>query len=191
MPAPTISADQAYELIRSSEARLIAVDGLPCSGKSTLVAGLGIECMPMDDFFLPPSEWPSGIVPAFPFPFYRYQTFLSAVEKLAVSGSCEYLPFEWERMEVSQRARRVDLAAGPVVVEGTSSLHPRITPLYDCRFFVESHEATVLQAVLERDGDYFENEWRTLWLPSTAIYMETNPRSRADFLIAGRGMFHE
>jgi hypothetical protein len=120
--------------------------------------------MPMDDFFLPPSEWPSGIVPAFPFPFYRYQTFLSAVEKLAVSGSCEYLPFEWERMEVSQRARRVDLAAGPVVVEGTSSLHPRITPLY---------------------------EWRTLWLPSTAIYMETNPGSRADFLIAGRGMFHE
>jgi hypothetical protein len=53
------------------------------------------------------------------------------------------------------------------------------------------NEATILQAILERDGDYFEHEWRTLWLPSIAICMKTDPRSRADFLIRGRGMINE
>jgi hypothetical protein len=156
-----------------------------------LVSDLGIESVPMDDFFLPLSEWPSSIVPAFPFPFYRYETFLSAVKELSEHGSCEYFPFDWDEMKISRSARRVDLATGPVVVEGTSCLHPKIAPLYDCRLFVESHEATALPAILERDGDYFENEWRSLWLPSAAIYMKTNPRSRADFLVRGRGMFNE
>ena len=90
-------------------------------------------------------------------------------------------------MKVSQELRTVTLADGHVIVEGTSSLHPDLAPLFDIRFFVESDETTILEAVLKRDGNYFENEWRDLWLPNAALYMETKPRERADFFVAGRG----
>ena len=42
---------------------LIAIDGLPCSGKSTLAdkiqAAHGFECLYLDDFVRPRDEWPS------------------------------------------------------------------------------------------------------------------------------------
>jgi hypothetical protein len=195
MPAQTISVDQACDLVRSTGARLIAIDGLPCSGKSALAArlvcGFGFQTVPLDDFFMPLSDWPSPISPSFPFPFYRYGEFLAAVEALAKFGSCKYLPFDWDEMRISEGHRSAYLADGPVIVEGTSSLHPRIAPLYNMRLFLESHEPTILDAVLERDGNFFDKEWRNLWLPSVSIYMETNPRARADYLITGRGIVHE
>jgi len=152
-----------------------------------LVTDFGIQTVPLDDFFLPLAEWPSDISPSFPFPFYRYAAFLSAVEELAVRGSCEYLPFDWNDMRTSEKPRTVHLADGAVAVDGTSSLHPKITPLYDIRFFIESDDA-IIESILERDGTFFEKEWRTLWLPSVEVYMQTNPRIRADFLVAGRGV---
>ena len=51
---------------------LIAIDGLPCSGKSTLVERLSerfaSDCIYLDDFVLPEADWPVGITPGFPFP---------------------------------------------------------------------------------------------------------------------------
>jgi len=187
-----VSPDQAIDAARSRTARLIAIDGFPCSGKSTLAskfsAELGFQVLPLDDFLLPISDWRSDISPGFPFPFCRYEAFLTAVESLARSGSCGYLPFDWEKMQLSDGHRVVHLDAAPVAVEGTSSLHPRLAPLYSLRLFVESRETTVLTAVLSRDGHYFEAEWRNLWLPSVDIYMKTNPRARADLLVQGRGI---
>lgn len=147
MPTQTITAAQVCDLVRSTRARLIAVDGLPCSGKSTLAARLvhdfRIQIVPLDDFFLPVSEWPAEISPSFPFPFYRYGVFLASVEALAKYGSCKYLPFDWNEMRISEQYRSVYLADGPVAIDGTSSLHPRIAPLYDLRLFLESHEPSI------------------------------------------------
>lgn len=153
-----------------------------------LARDCGVQTLPLDDFFLPISEWPADISPSFPFPFYRYADFLAAVEDLAKHGWCSYLPFDWDAMRISERHRNLRLEDGPVAVEGTSALHPAVAPLYDLRFFVQSHESSVLKAVLERDGSFFEKEWRALWLPSVAAYMETNPRGRADYLVRGRGL---
>ncbi len=187
-----LSFGEACALARRRGTRLLAVDGLPCSGKSTLAGEIvetaGFQCIAVDDFFLPLSAWPHDIRPSFPSAFYRYGEFLAAVKELAESGRCSYFPFDWGSMNVSQESRLVRLADGPVLVEGTSSLHPDIAPLFDLRFFVESDETTILEAVLERDGNYFEKEWRNLWLPSLALYMETKPRERTDFFVAGRGV---
>jgi len=188
-----LSPEKACELVQQLPSmKLLAVDGLPCSGKSTLVtkmaARIGLQVVAVDDFFLPKSMWPRPITPSFPFPHYRYEVFLATVRELATTGRCEYLPFDWDSMEISQVARSVILSAGPVAVEGTSGLHPEIAPLFDLRFFVESDERSTLEAILKRDGSYFEEEWRTLWLPSSAIYMETEPQLRADFLVRGRGI---
>jgi hypothetical protein len=47
---------------------LIAIDGLPCSGKGTLVDSLrervNLDCIELDDFVLPEEHWPSRDQPA-------------------------------------------------------------------------------------------------------------------------------
>lgn len=164
---------EACALANRHGLRLLAIDGLPCSGKTTLAGEIatltGFQCLAVDDFFL------------------RYGDFLSAVKELAGSGHCSYFPFDWESMSISQELRSITLADGPVLVEGTASLHPDIASLFDLRFFVESDETSILEAVLERDGNYFEKEWRDHWLPNAALYMKTKPRERADYMVAGRG----
>lgn len=48
---------------------LIGIDGRPCSGKSTLadklVEEIKADAMFLDDFFIPQTEWPQDIKPAF------------------------------------------------------------------------------------------------------------------------------
>jgi|SRR6516165_3987808 len=76
---------------------LIAIDGLPCAGKGTLVDKLreqvDLDCIELDDFVLPEEHWPS-LQPAFPFLFIRYDAFLDAVKTLSATGRCSYYPFD-------------------------------------------------------------------------------------------------
>ena len=77
---------------------LIAIDGLPCAGKGSLVDKLreqvDLDCIELDDFVLPEEHWPS-LQPAFPFLFIRYDAFLDAVKTLSATGRCSYYPFDW------------------------------------------------------------------------------------------------
>ena len=103
-----LSFREASALARRLGTRLLAIDGLLCSGKSTLAGEIveanGFQCIAVDDFF------------------QRYEEFLTAIGQLAGSGHCSYYPFDWPSMKVSQELRTVMLADGPVIVEGTSSL---------------------------------------------------------------------
>lgn len=170
---------------------LVAIDGLPCAGKTTLASRLSesmdFECIYLDEFVLPEKDWPSAIKPAFPFAFIRYAAFLDTVQTLASRGTCTYHPFDWDSFATSADTRTVGLA-NLVVVEGVSSLHPSLCDLYGLRIFVESDRATTLQAAFDRGGATWADHWRELFLPSADIYMESEPQKRADLLIAGRGM---
>lgn len=76
------------------DARLIAIDGLPLAGKSTLAKRiatvLSAEIISLDDFVKPEAEWRSRTEPSFPFDFVRYDEFLNAVNSLAGDGFCSY-----------------------------------------------------------------------------------------------------
>ena len=169
---------------------LIAIDGLPCSGKGTLVDKLreqvDLDCIELDDFVLPEEHWPSHHQPAFPFQFIRYHAFLDAVRTLAATGRCSYCPFDWNTLSASERRRDIRHTK-PVVIEGVSALNPVLCDLYGLKIFVESDRSTVLQAALRRGGRAWEREWRELFLPSVDIYMLTHPEHRADLLVQGRG----
>jgi uridine kinase len=188
-PPALIDFDAAVATVgRHPGARLVAIDGLPASGKSTLAArletGLGATVVHLDDFVRPEGEWRGRAVPAFPFPYIRYGEFLAAVTALAHGEPARYRPYNWATGRLGdERETHPD---GLVVVEGVSSLHPRLAPLYDLRFWVESDEATVLEASLARGVGAWEEQWRTLFLPSVALYLETSPKDRADILVAGR-----
>jgi hypothetical protein len=69
-----IDMNQAVALANTRVgARLIAIDGLPVAGKSTLARHLAkalqADCIYLDDFVKPESEWPSGIKPRPPVAF--------------------------------------------------------------------------------------------------------------------------
>jgi hypothetical protein len=74
--------------------------------------------------FSPKASWPRHIHPAFPFPCYRYETFLQTIKQLAKRGTCQYLPCDWYVMQVSEQPRVVDLKAG-TVVRGKELASPR------------------------------------------------------------------
>jgi hypothetical protein len=145
-----------------------------------------LDCIYLDDFVLPEREWPSGIGPAFPFAYIRYDEFLDAVQTLALGGTCSFRPFDWSTFEISADKRTVSLSKS-VVIEGVSSLNRSLCSLYGLKIFVESDRATTLQAAFDRGVGAWGDRWRKLFLPSADLYMETQPQARADLLIAGRG----
>jgi uridine kinase len=186
-----LSFDEAIEQIAVRIGlRIVAIDGLPCAGKSTMAERLakriGAQCVQLDEFVLPKTEWPLSESAAFPFKFIRYNAFLAAVEALAIEGQCLFRPFDWNTLAISERVRTVKLGK-PVIIEGVSSLHPRLCGLYDVRVFVESNRATTLQVATERSSGLWREEWQDLLLPSVDLYLRTEPQKRADLLVAGRG----
>ena len=172
------------------DARLLAIDGLLVSGKSTLAERLSAErgaiCVYLDDFVRPEFEWRGTAKPAFPFPYIRYDGFLATVMALARGETARYRRYDWAAAQLARDWSEIR-PDGLVVIEGVSALHPVLSPLYDLRFWVESDAETTLVASLARGAGDWEAEWRDLFMPSVALYLATDPRGRADHVVAGRG----
>jgi len=190
VPLRLTADDVVARLADLPAATLIAIDGLPCSGKSTLAdkiqAAYGFECLCLDDFVRPTNEWPSRSRAAFPFEYIRYEEFTAAIRTLAAEGECTYLPFDWETLTTSREPKTLRLTS-PVMVEGVSSLNTAVVELYGVRIFVDSDRSTTLAAAIRRGGGTWSEEWRNLFLPSVDIYMQSHPALRADLIVPGRG----
>jgi uridine kinase len=173
------------------EADLIAIDGLPCSGKSTLAdrlaVDLGLAIVGLDDFYLPEPLWPRDIAPGFPFPFLRAAQFREALQALKRDGRCSYLPYDGHSGRISGTARELH-RRGPVIVEGCSVLDPGMEQVYDLRLYVTSDRASVMEARQQHGDDPDARNWEHLFLPSLDLYMATLPELRADIVIPGRGI---
>src|SRR6516164_501377 len=143
--------------------RLVAIDGLPLAGKSTLAdrvaVAAGAECIRLDDFVKPEAEWRSHDQPSFPFDYIRYGEFMAAVVGLATREVCSYRSYDFETGDIEREPREVRLDRA-VIVEGVSALHPNLAPLYDQRIWVESDEASTLTASLQRGMGRWDREWR-------------------------------
>jgi uridine kinase len=176
---------------RRPHVRLLAIDGLPLAGKTTLAnrlaAAIGGACVFLDDFIKPEREWRWRDRPSFPFDFIRYDEFAGAVGSLATNGECRYRPWDYRTGERADLDHVVRLE-GPVIVEGVSALHPDLAPLYDLRVWVESDAATVLDAARARGVGDWAREWEVMFVPSVDLYLRTDPINRADVMAAGRGV---
>jgi uridine kinase len=140
-------------VVQRSPLRLVAIDGLPLAGKSTLADRLalavGAKCVRLDHFVKPEAEWRSHDEPSFPFDYIRYGEFMAAVIGLATGGVCSYRFYNFETGDIEREPREVRLDR-PVIVEGVSALHSDLAPLYDQRIWVESDEASTLTASQQR-----------------------------------------
>lgn len=169
--------------------KLIGIDGLPCAGKTTLAYRLrelyGFEILQVDEFLRPEAEWPTR-KPGFPFPYLRYDEFLTAVTHLAEKGECTYAPFNWDTLSISTKLRHITMDR-PVIVEGISALVPVLTRYYGLKIFMQSARADVLDVAYDRNFGIWAKEWRKIFLPSADMYMMTHPEERADVVVPGRG----
>ena len=183
-----INFNDAVALAREKSPRLLAIDGLPVSGKSTLAERLerelGATTVYLDDFVLPEGEWRHKVRPGLPFPYIAYDAFVDVVETLAQGQVARYQRYDWSTGRAG--AWRVVEPLGLITIEGVSVLNPDLSRLYDLRFWVESDAQTTLAASLSRGVGDWEQEWRELFMPSVALYLETRPQAWADHLVAGR-----
>lgn len=188
----TLTFDEVIAFVgQRPQLRLLAIDGLPLAGKTTLAdrlaAAIGGACVFLDDFIKPEREWRWRDRSSFPFDFIRYDEFVGAVRSLAADGECRYRPWDYRTGERADLDRVVRLD-GLVIVEGVTALHPDLAPLYDLRIWVESDAATVLDAAQARGVGNWAREWEVMFVPSVALYLQTDPIGRADLLAAGRGV---
>lgn len=186
-----IDFDAAVSLVGTlSGTRLVAIDGLPVSGKSSLAgrleAELGATIVYLDDFVRPQAEWRGKAAPAFPFPHMRYDEFTQTVRALAERRMARYRGYDWASGRLADAWTEID-PDGLVVVEGVSTLNHQLAPLYDMRLWVQSDASTTLAASLARGVGDWESEWRTLFMPSVALYLSSDPWLRADHIVTGRG----
>lgn len=182
--------DEVVALLTSRpDARLMAIDGLPVSGKSTLAerleTELGATIVYFDDFVRPEAEWRGKVEPAFPFPYIRYDEFTRTVMTLAQGRIARYRGYDWAAGRLTDGWIEID-PEGLVVVEGVSTLNAQLAPLYDLKFWVDSDAKTTLTASLTRGVGDWEREWRELFIPSVERYLVTRPWLQADHIVAGR-----
>ncbi len=188
-----LSFDEVAALMETLplSADMIAIDGLPLAGKSTLAQRLvetfGFGLISIDDFVRPEEDW-SSARPAYPYPYFRNEEFAAALQALRGEGQCFYYPFDWEMRFVSPEPRYV-VRDKPIIIEGSGVLDPALTAFYDLRFYIESDASSILAARGQRDGDEWAHHWRDLFIPSVELYAATNPAARADLLVKGRGIF--
>src|SRR5687768_17300953 len=139
--------EAAVDYVAQLAPTLVAIDGLPCSGKSAMAKRLSerlsANCIELDEFVLPQRDWPAAIKPAFPFEYIRYAEFVEAVQALSTVGACSFRPFDWNSFRISPESRRVTREV-PVIVEGVSSLNRVLSPLFDVRVFVQSDRSTTI-----------------------------------------------
>lgn len=170
---------------------LIAVDGRPASGKTTLTMqlekALDAQAIYLDEFFIPQEQWPKDAKPTFPFFYFRYQEFLDGVKTLVQGKPFRYFSYDWEKNGLASKPTIIT-PDKPVIVEGVSALNPELINLYFKKIWVASDPKTELEAVIARDGEKHLNLWKNIYIPSVDIYCKSKPWERADIIYAGRGI---
>lgn len=161
--------------------RVVAIDGLCGSGKTTLAALLGslygTQPIPMDDFFLPYDlrtaerlSQPGGNV--------HHERFLSEVLSRIGTGDIAYNRFDCATGALLPRVHR---DAGLIIIEGSYSHHPAFETEYRrlnaLRVFVSTGDQEQLRRIALRNPKLLES-FQSRWIPLEKTYFEAYDISR-------------
>lgn len=148
---------------------------------------LNMEYLGLDEFVLPRRLWPLPLQPSCPFPYIRHEAFFDAVRTIAQGIDYTFHPYDWETGEPAVMARTIAGGAS-VVVDGVAALATDIASPYETTIFVASDPTTTLQAAIDRGTGEWTEAWSSYFLPSVALYFESEPIRRASIVVRGRGI---
>lgn len=175
----------------SQQPILIAIDGRPCSGKTTLTMqleqALHAQSIYLDEFFIPFREWPENQTPRFPFFYFRYQEFVNGIKALALGKPFIYHSYDWQTDAPSITTTTIT-PIGVILVEGVSVLNLELVNLYYKKIWVDSEYTAEMTAIESREKGINLDLWKNIYLPSVDIYCKQKPWERADIIYKGRGL---
>lgn len=173
-------------LNRNPGIRVIAIDGMAGSGKTTLANDLqrllGCSLIRMDDFFLPLAmRTPERMAEAGG--NIHYERFSEEViPYIRVERSFSYRRFDCSVMDYSGD---VHVKGNLRIVEGSYSCHPAFGNYPDLRVFVETDAGTQMERICQRDiSQWMVERFRDSWIPMENRYHEAfDLRHKADIVI--------
>ena len=185
------SLEQTIVQLPQKHLTLIGVDGRPGSGKTTvavkLEAGLHAQSVYLDEFFIPPKQWPKDANPQFPFFYFRYQEFIDGVKALAAGRPFTYFAYDWETNGLSKQAKVIK-PEGIIIIEGVSALNAELAHLYSKKIWVASDRESEFATIASRENEKNLDVWKNIYLPSVDLYCAQKPWERADIIYAGCGI---
>jgi uridine kinase len=176
---------------------LAGVDGRGGAGKTHFAArvqeelqsaGLGVDVVHFDDFFLPRAERWQGAGAGKPvggdFDWMRLRR--EVLDPLHGDRVARYERYDWASDALTDTCEV--LPGGIVIVEGVYCTRRELRDLYDLRLWVTCPPRLRLARGMERDGRSARGLWELDWMPNEDLYVERHhPERSAHFVIDGSG----
>lgn len=164
---------------------LLAIDGRCGSGKSTLARALSRELncpmIPMDDFFLRPSQRTREryAQPGENVDWERVEQ--EVLLPLSMGQGAAYRPFRCDSQTLGEP--KGIPCSGITLVEGTYSCHSALRGYYALRVFLTTDYNTQCQRILMRNGESGLAAFQSKWIPLEEQYFATlQPEKDFDFV---------
>ena len=164
------------EKSKNNKLTLVAIDGMPGGGKSTLLKHIllnipSIKVVKMDNFFNPLTNGDD----------------ISRVKKevlvpLKNNQVAKFKIFDWKEKKLID-GEHIN-PEGIVIVEGICSMDRNLIDSYDYKIWVDCSPEVGQSRALARDKGAFRDLWINKWIPETIIYIkEQKPNEKADIVI--------
>lgn len=176
------------ERIRAEKSKVIVIDGMAASGKSTaamlLSNELNASVIHMDDFFLPAElrnpkrfEQAGGNV--------HYERFFDeVVTKLKGDSPILYRPFDCHSMDYKAEIKQP--CGEIVIIEGCYAMHPYFGKYWDLALFFKVDPAVQNSRILQRNGEAMLAMFQRRWIPLEQNYFDKcHTEEKADVVING------
>lgn len=170
---------------------IVGIDGKCGSGKSTVADILsdvyGCDVIHMDDFFLPLelrtenrlTEVGGNI---------HYERFIDEValklKNLNSEKPFNYRIFDCSIMNYNGTRTIQSRPQDIIIVEGSYSLHPKYSSIYDIKVFVNVDNDEQKRRIIRRDGEMMWDKYENVWIPmETEYFKKYNIKENSDIVI--------
>lgn len=155
--------------------RIIALDGLGASGKSTLAHHLSTllpaEIVQIDDFYDAATST---------FDYGRLK--LQVIDPLTNDQPAKYQQYDWSTDSLT--TWQDVYVGGTIIIEGVGAIKDELGKYWDYAIYVDCPRETRLLRGLARDGESLRNKWENVWMPLEDDYYDSErPDLKANIIL--------